>query len=104
MLGKHRGTPRQPVHEALGIRRLVFGDVIIELLQTMAGFERPVSRHSGKPNCLRTVALSSMRPASLSRRPSSISCSGQLVDQVFPTGIIGQFVDEAVCGLFQARD
>ena len=60
---------------ALRILRLVISDVIMKLLQTVAGFDRPVCCHSGKPNCLRTVALSIVRPASLSLRPSSISCS-----------------------------
>ena len=75
MLGKRIGTACQPVNEALRILRLVFSDVIMKLLQTVAGFDRPVCCHSGKPNCLRTVALSIVRPASLSLRPSSISCS-----------------------------
>lgn len=43
---------------ALRIRGLVFGDVVVKLLQSMESFKRPVRRHSGKPNCLRTVALS----------------------------------------------
>jgi len=55
MLGKRIGTACQPVNEALRILRLVFSDVIMKLLQTVAGFDRPVCCQSGKPNCLRTA-------------------------------------------------